>query len=204
MITLLIGKQEENGTKSSRETCRMLRLRRPHHGRIPHGKIGIHGGGILQSLTKGSFGLPERGTDNSMGGVHRIHTRSVRHEQYSLLTSTNMKCVLVAQELNGPGLQRHQSAHEMSLSSGQPCHLLAGLHRIFSLPVHRNTKHHLDSTTCSKTTLYIEHLFQNLFSRQAALKNHSRTSTTRVAESREQTLSHTRQERCSSPPSLSP
>ena len=31
-----------------------LRLRRPHHGRIPHGKIGIHGGGILHSLTKGS------------------------------------------------------------------------------------------------------------------------------------------------------
>ena len=26
----------------------------PHHGRIPHGKIGIRGGGILQSLTKGS------------------------------------------------------------------------------------------------------------------------------------------------------
>ena len=39
---------------SSRETCRILRLGRPHHGRIPHGKIGIHGGGILQSLTKGS------------------------------------------------------------------------------------------------------------------------------------------------------
>ena len=54
MITLLIGKQDENGTKSSRETCRILRLRRPHHGRIPHCKIGIHGGGILQNLTKSS------------------------------------------------------------------------------------------------------------------------------------------------------
>ena len=52
MIMLLIGKQDGNGTKSSRDTCRILRLRRPHHGRIPHGKIGIHGGGILQSLTK--------------------------------------------------------------------------------------------------------------------------------------------------------
>ena len=29
----------------------ILRLRRLHHGRI-HGKIGIHGGGILQSLTR--------------------------------------------------------------------------------------------------------------------------------------------------------
>ena len=29
------------------------------------------------------------------------HTRSVHHEQYSLLTSTNMNSVLVAQELNG-------------------------------------------------------------------------------------------------------
>ena len=48
-----------------------------------------------------SFGLPERSTDNSTGGVHRIHIPSVHHEQYSLLTSTNMKCVLVALELNG-------------------------------------------------------------------------------------------------------
>ena len=31
--------------------------------------------------------------------VHRIHTRSVHHEHYSLLTSTNMKCVLVAQDV---------------------------------------------------------------------------------------------------------
>ena len=49
MTTLLVGKQDGNGTKSSSETCRILRLRRPHHGRISHGKIGIHGGGILQS-----------------------------------------------------------------------------------------------------------------------------------------------------------
>ena len=54
MIMLLIGKQDGNGTKNTRETCLMLRLRRPHHGRIPHGKIGIPGGGILPSLTKGS------------------------------------------------------------------------------------------------------------------------------------------------------
>ena len=54
MITLLIGKQDGTGAKCSRETCRILRLRRPHLGRIPHSKIGIHGGGILQSLTKGS------------------------------------------------------------------------------------------------------------------------------------------------------
>ena len=95
--------------KSSRKTCRILRLRRPDHGRIPRDKIGIHGGGILQSLMKGSewlfktcsFGLPERGTDNSTESVHRIHTRCAHHEQYSLLTSTNMWCVLVAPELNG-------------------------------------------------------------------------------------------------------
>ena len=54
MTTLLIGKQDGNGFKSNRETCRILRLRRPHHGRIPHGKIGINGGGILQNLTKSS------------------------------------------------------------------------------------------------------------------------------------------------------
>ena len=43
-----------------------------------------------------SFRLPERGTDNSTGSVH---THSVHHEHYSLLTSTNMKCVLVAQDV---------------------------------------------------------------------------------------------------------
>ena len=53
-----------------------------------------------------------------------------------------------------------------------------------SLSVHHNTKHHLDSTTFSKTTLFTEHLFQNLFRRQAALMNRSRTSITRVAETR--------------------
>ena len=43
------------------------------------------------------FWLMERSTDNLTGGVHRIHTRSVHNEQYSLFRSTNMKCVLVAQ-----------------------------------------------------------------------------------------------------------
>ena len=122
MISLLIGKQDGNGTKSSRETCRILRLRCSHHGKIPHGKFGIHRRGILESLTKGSewlfflacsFGLPERSTDNSTECVHRIHTRDVHHEHYSLLISTE--------------LRRHLCAHEESLSSGQACHLLAGL-----------------------------------------------------------------------------
>ena len=48
MISLLIRKQDGNGIKSSRETCRIFRFRRPHHGRIPYDKIGIHGGVILQ------------------------------------------------------------------------------------------------------------------------------------------------------------
>ena len=122
--------------------------------------------------------------------VPTIRTCCVHHEHYSLLASTNMQCVLVAQELNGSGLQRHHRAHEKSLSSGQPCHLLAGLYLTFSLPVHHNTKHHLDSTTFSKTILYTEHLFQNLFSRQAALTNRSRTSITRVAETRATPLPH--------------
>ena len=54
MTTLLIGKKDGNGTKSSRETCRILRLRRLYHGRLPHGRIGIPGGGILQNLTMSS------------------------------------------------------------------------------------------------------------------------------------------------------
>ena len=102
MIMLLIGKQDGNGTKSSRDTCRILRLRRPHHGRIPHGKIGIHGGGILQSLTKSiewlfflacSFGLLESSTDNSTGVVHRIHTSGVHHEHCSRVIFVRMKIV---------------------------------------------------------------------------------------------------------------
>ena len=40
--------------KEQQETCRILRLRRPHHGRTPHGKVGIHGGGIPQSVMEGS------------------------------------------------------------------------------------------------------------------------------------------------------
>ena len=54
MTMLLIGRQDGSGVKSSRETCRMLRLGRLHHGRIPHGKSGILGGGILQNLTMSS------------------------------------------------------------------------------------------------------------------------------------------------------
>ena len=73
-------------------------------------------------------------------------------------------------------------------SSGPPCRLLAGLFHIFSLPVHHNTKHNLDSTTFSKTTLHTEHLFQKFFSRKAALTNRSRTSITRVAETRAKLL----------------
>ena len=48
----------------------------------------------------------------------------------------------------------------------------------FSLPVYHNTWQHLDSTTFSKTTLYTEHLFQNLCGRQATPKNRFRTSIT--------------------------
>ena len=47
------------------------------------------------------------------------------------------------------------------------CHLVS--HVIFLL----NTKHHLDSTTFSTTTLYNEHLFQNLFSRLSHVKSES-------------------------------
>ena len=55
-----------------------------------------------------------------------------------------------------------------------------GLCLTFSLPVHHNTKHHLETTTFSKTTLCTKHLF--FFRRQAALKNFSRSSITRVVE----------------------
>ena len=53
MTLLQIGRQDGSGIKSSR-TCRILRRRRFHHGTLPHGKIGIPGGGILQNLTMSS------------------------------------------------------------------------------------------------------------------------------------------------------
>ena len=56
-------------------------------------------------------------------------------------------------------------------SSGQPCHLLAGLCLTFSLPVHHNTKHHLDSTASSKTTLYTEPLPEPTQSTSSANKS---------------------------------
>ena len=49
MTTLLIERQDGGGIRSSRETCRMLRLRRPHHGKIPLGN-GSHGGGISRDM----------------------------------------------------------------------------------------------------------------------------------------------------------
>ena len=119
------------------------------------------------------------------GENERVVASSTLHTEYtpSCITNTTVfsqarTCVLVAHEL-----QRHLCAHEKSLSSGQPCHFLAGFCLTFSLSVHHNTKHHLDSTTFSTTTLYTEHL-QNLYSRQAAQMNRSRTSITRVAETR--------------------
>ena len=64
-----------------------------------------------------------------------------------------------------------------------------------SLPVYHNTKHHLDSTTFSKTTLYTKNhsrknVFQKLPGRKATQENHSRSSIMRVAETCAQTLTH--------------
>ena len=63
-ITLSTEEQDGNGIRSSWETSRILRLRRPHHGRLPLGKIGVPHGGIAQSLMKGGernfFGMKFR------------------------------------------------------------------------------------------------------------------------------------------------
>ena len=54
MTTLLIGRQDGGGSRSSRETCCMLRLRRLHHGKIPLGN-GSHGGGIPRNMMSSGF-----------------------------------------------------------------------------------------------------------------------------------------------------
>ena len=73
---------------------------------------------------------------------------------FSLLTSTDHTCAsgsrfksLTAQDCSVIIVRM-----KIGQSSGQPCHLLAGLFHTFSLPVHHNTKHHQDSTTFSMTS----------------------------------------------------
>ena len=49
MTTLFVERQDGGGILSSRETCRILRLRRLHHGKIPLGN-GSNGGGIPRNM----------------------------------------------------------------------------------------------------------------------------------------------------------
>ena len=111
-ITLSTEEQDGNCTRSSWETSCILRPRRPHHGRNPLGKIGVHHGGIPQSLLKGQwmelrFGLPEHSTD-------RIHTRRAHNEHNSVFTSTHghICAWLKTQDSSMSQLQRHLRACE--------------------------------------------------------------------------------------------
>ena len=97
MITLLIGKQDENGTKSSREICRILRLRRPHHCRIPHGQIEIHGGALLQSLTKGIEWFFLQHAVSDCWNVVPTSRRGLYTEDTSVACNTNTAVFLQAQ-----------------------------------------------------------------------------------------------------------
>ena len=91
MTTLLIERQDGGGFRSSRETCRILRLRRLHHGKIPLGN-GSHDGGIPRNTMSGEWDvfffcqcvLNSRVSDcwnavptNRRRVVHGIHTHSV-------------------------------------------------------------------------------------------------------------------------------
>ena len=82
---------------------------------------------------------------------------------------------LVAQELKGPGLQRHHWAHENSSVIWSAMSSLC-----WSLP------HLLTSSLPQHEAQPGQH--QNLVSRKAALTNRSRTSITRVAETRAKLL----------------
>ena len=103
-------------------------------------------------------------SDYNLQNVYTEYTKHRSHMRLWLKSLTAQDCSVIIGHM------------KIVPSSGPPCHLLAGLSHIFSLPVYHNTKHNLDSKTLSKTTLYTEHLFQNLFSRPAALTNRSRTS----------------------------
>ena len=100
-----------------------------------------------------SFGLPERSTDNSTGGAHPWRASVFSQARtcdaclwLKSLTAQESCIIIVRRKL--------------------VCHLVS-----HACSINHNTKHNLDSTTFSKTTLYTE-LFQNLYSRQAALTNH--------------------------------
>ena len=84
-----------------------------------------------------SFGLPERGTENSTVCVHKIHTRSV----HSLLTSTDHTCACGSSRQGFSCIVSSLRASK-NLSSGQPCHLRAGLCLTFSLPIHQDDTVH--------------------------------------------------------------
>ena len=57
MTTLLLIERQDGGViRSSRETCRILRLRRLHHGKIPLGN-GSHGGGISRNMMNSEWEL---------------------------------------------------------------------------------------------------------------------------------------------------
>ena len=199
MTTWLIGKQDGNGTKSSSETCRILHLRRLYHGRIPHGKIGIHGGGILQNLTKNSewLFLTEHAVSDSRVSDGLKVVPTIRREVYTEYTPT------ACMTYNGVFSQAPTWNACLWLKDrhcpGSHCSIFVRIKRIrhqvntFSLPVCHNTKHHLDSTIFSKTTPYTKthfrkNLFQKLPGLKAVLKNHSLISILRVAETRARTL----------------
>ena len=87
-----------------------------------------------------SFGLPERSTDNSC--VHRIHTPSVHHEQYSLLTSTDHTCALWLKSLAAQDCSIIIVRMKTVQSSGPPYHLYAV----------SSTSSHFKSITTRSTT----------------------------------------------------
>ena len=163
MTPLLIGRQDGNGTKSSRETCRILRLLRPHHDRLPHAKTGIHGGDHLQRLMKGSdllfFQHAVSDCRNVVPtirlGVYTEYTPvACIMNNFSLLTSTDHTCACGSRfkSLTAQDCSVIIARMKIGQSSGQSCHLLAPLFHTFSLPVHHNTKHHLDKTFSMTTT----------------------------------------------------
>ena len=73
--------------------------------------------------------------------IHIIHTRRVHHEQYNLLTHTNMKCALCGSSLTAQDCDVIIVRMKRVCLPRQPCHLFGGLpHLLTSIPPQHETQ----------------------------------------------------------------
>ena len=168
IVTALLFAKQEMIRRAAGRLVVKLRLRRPHHDRMMVSFFKIR-----RSAVNAIFFAAHAVSDcrnvvpTIRRGVFTEYTSGACITNTTVFSSAQITHVLVTHELNDS--------------------------RCLSCSIFERMKmvcHHLDSTIFSKTTLYTKNLFQKLHCRKASLKNHSRTSITRVTETCEETLPH--------------